>query len=272
MAKKAKQPVKKSSGFKPYVLSRHPTHDVLRSNLPKNKFRVLIRLGSQNTPDDGKSRLEINTVEAVETSSDKLLMKTAFDRGNVPTAQWTRAARTSTIEFPIVAKNRWGSRGTGNTLIKSATELESWVVGKNLSNYIFEKFHDYVREYRLHVTKDGCFYTCRKMLKEDTPVSDRWYRNDSNSVWIVEENPQFDKPSNWNAIVEASVNALTSVGLDIGAIDVKVQSAKTSKGKDRKEPKFIILETNSAPSFGKITAEKYLETIPKLLLDKKNSK
>jgi type I restriction enzyme S subunit len=36
------------------------------------------------------------------------------------------------------------------------------------------------REYRLHVTADGCFYACRKMLKAD--AEERWYKNDSNCV------------------------------------------------------------------------------------------
>ena len=97
------------------------------------------------------------------------------------------------------------------------------------------------------------------MLKTDTPEKERWYRNNSNSVWIMEDNPSFDKPNNWDDIVEQSANALSSVGLDIGAIDVRVQSS------DKDEPKFIILETNSAPSFGDITLLKYKEELPLLI-------
>ena len=101
-------------------------------------------------------------------------------------------------------------------------------------------------------------------------------RNDSNSVWVTQfdENnnlkTDFDQPSNWTTIVSEAVKALEAVGLDIGAIDVKVQSRTTKKGAVRENPEFIILETNSAPSFGDITLRKYKEEIPKILKEKAN--
>ena len=279
------------NGYKIMVRSRHPSHNPLRTLLPKLFFRTVVRLGS-SWAGDGKPRVECNSVDAVKTSANKLLMKEAFVNSNVTTAGWfvvqndrptermngythehpnvlTVGIHNEYLPYPIVAKHIHGSRGTGNYLLKTQEELNAWLPGKTLNNYIFEKFYDYTREYRLHVTKNGCFYTCRKMLKEETPADKRWFRNDSNSVWIVEDNPAFDKPVNWNAIVNESVKALSSVGLDIGAIDVKVQSAKDKKGRVRPEPKFIILETNSAPSFGDVTLQKYLVEIPKVLREKK---
>jgi D-alanine-D-alanine ligase-like ATP-grasp enzyme len=137
--------------------------------------------------------------------------------------------------------------------------------GKTLNNYIFERFYNYSREYRLHVTEDGCFYTCRKMLKSETPEEERWFRNDSNSVWVLENNPSFDKPINWNEVIEHSVKALKAVGLDIGAVDLRIQSSKHSNGDTRDYCDFIVLEINSAPSFGDITAEKYAVELSRLI-------
>lgn len=245
----------------------------------------MVRLGSTTILLDavsrGGNRVECNTVEAVKKSADKLLMKTAFSNAQVKTASWyiyngdlrqfiskardVENATAETLPYPIVAKHIRGSRGEGNTLIKTAQEMTSWLVGKTSANYIFEKFYSYNREYRLHITKDGCFYTCRKVLKEDTPNEDRWKRNDSNCNWLVEDNTSFDKPSNWTAIVAECVKALNAVGLDVGAFDVKVQSTTDSRGRTRTAPEFIILESNSAPSFGEITLEKYLQEIPKIL-------
>jgi len=129
---------------------------------------------------------------------------------------------------------------------------------KRLGNYIIERYYNYNKEYRLHVSKDGCFYTNRKMLKTD--AEERWFRNDSNSVWIREENPKFEKPRNWGVIVNECVKALNAVGLDLGACDVRVQSKN-----DR--PDFIICEINSAPSFGEITLTKYQNEIKKICAD-----
>lgn len=203
-------------------------------------------------------------------------MKNAFKTNNVKTADWIQPKSVDEVkaffntnkEDGIVMKSHFGSRGLGNTLIKTQEELNNWLAVHPVNNYIVEKFYNFNREYRLHVTADGCFYTCRKMLKKDVPKEKRWFRNDQNSVWIVEENPDFDKPVNWDAIVQECVKALKAVGLDFGAIDLRVQSATDGKGSKRPNPDFIVLETNSAPSFGEVTLRKYQEILPQLLTKK----
>lgn len=281
-------------GFRPQIRSRHPSHAPLRRMIDRMPFRSVVRFGSTtDLPDtitNGGSRIEVNTIQAIKNASNKKLMKECFNNSEVPTADWWTynhgAMRKiynngefnlhgdlqplEELPYPIVAKHIYGSRGRGNTKIENQEDLETWLVGKTLSNYIFEKFYNYSREYRLHVTADGCFYTCRKMIKSDTPDDQRWFRNDSNSVWILEENEAFDKPVNWDSIVEDSVKALKSVGLDVGAVDLKVQSRFDSKGNIRENPKYIVIEINSAPSFGEITLVKYKEEIPKILKRLKN--
>lgn len=261
------------------VFTRHPSHSSIRNSI-RLPFLACLRLGSL-TAGTLPYKVEINTPEAIKNSSSKLLMKQCFTRDKVKTADWwiwvnnklskvieyndaslIKFDANLPIEFPIVAKRHFGSRGEGNTLIKTQEEFDKWKAGKPLERYIFERFHNYTREYRLHVDSEGCFYTCRKMLKEGTPDDQKWHRHDSNSVWIMEENPSFDKPSNWASIVEHSVKALKAVGLDVGAIDLKVQSAKDHKGINRKEPEFIVIEINSAPSFGDVTVLKYKQQIP----------
>jgi carbamoylphosphate synthase large subunit len=281
---------KKFTKFRPFIYSRHPTHGVLRGNeFPLLNFRAVVRLGSttdaRDSVSNGGQRVEVNTIQAVRNSASKLLMKRKFTEAGVKTAKWCEGNEAfdivergiqfrigqndredfNGIEFPLVAKHIHGSRGTGNYLLKNQEELKQWMRGKTLANYIFEKFYNYSREYRLHVSENGCFYTCRKVIKNETPEDQRWFRNDSNSNWIVEENELFDKPTNWDVIVAECVKALKAVGLDVGAFDVKVQSATKSNGRRREQVEFIILESNSAPSFGEITAKKYMEELPKIL-------
>jgi len=284
------------TSFKPQVRSRHPSHKWLRENLPLFPFRSIIRLGSTMTlqeaypskTSDQLARIkEINSVQGVKNSSSKLLMKQCFTRAKVKTAQWwtctdfTRQGgtfefyeeglerddtqKTNTLSYPIIAKSHYGSRGEGNTLINSQQELETWLRGKTLSNYIFERYYTYTREYRLHVTKNGCFYTCRKMLKRDTPDDKKFQRHDDNCVWIMDTNPAFDKPVNWKEIEADCVKALKSLGLDIAGFDVKVQSAKDAKGKTRATCDWIVIESGSACSHGEVTKVKYREEIIKLL-------
>ena len=274
--------LKKYKLFRPLILSRHPSHSILRAKnqtLPLLPFRSVIRLGS-TTVSDG--RLEINTTEAVKNSASKLLMKQKFTEAGVKTAKWYETNEShifvdqdldsfelKDLPFPIVSKSHFGSRGIGNTKFNTKEELEAWLPNKNLNNYIFEEFVKMTREYRLHVTKFGCFYTCRKLVRSDAP-EDTWQKHDDVCNWVLEENPSFKKPKNWNAIVADCIKAKDALGLDICAFDVGVQGAKD--GVERENPEWIIFESCSAPSFGAITGQEYIKILPKLLIDKYNNK
>lgn len=273
--------------FRPLILSRHPSHSILRAKnqtLPLLPFRSVIRLGS-STESDG--RIEINSVQAVKNSASKLLMKQKFTEAEVKTANWWKLKTNEAYPFgnnlededlfleyqnlpyPIVAKSHFGSRGVGNTKFNTKEELEAWFPNKNLNNYIFEEFVKMTREYRLHITKFGCFYTCRKLVKSNAP-EDTWQKHDDVCNWVLEENPSFKKPKNWDDIVADCVKAKDALGLDICAFDVGVQGAKD--GVERENPEWVIFESCSAPSFGEITGQKYIEILPKLLIDKYNNK
>jgi len=288
--------LKKLTGkYRPMIRSRHPSHSRLRYEMEKLPFRSVVRLGSLTDLTDLASlkgeRVELNSKEAIRNSSSKFRMKECFSTVGVNTAQWymfngtkfqDRSIKSESedfdvdpmdLQYPIVAKHFFGSRGTGNYLLKSKKELDDWKIGKELKNYLFERFINYNKEYRLHCTKNGCFYSCRKMLKtefKDHPNA--WQRHDDNSVWILEENENFEKPVNWDEIVKHCTNAVTSCGLDFGACDLRVQNNKNENGEVRKNCDFIVIEVNSAPSFGEVTIEKYKKELISLLKEKHNAR
>jgi len=256
------------------VFSRHPSHQDLREAGLLFEKRTLIRLGSETIPRH-KFAVEINSPEVAKISGNKLLMKQKFTEAGVKTAGWIKGKDildedNHPIDFPIIAKHIYGSRGTGNYKLGSEEELNNWLdkPNRDLSKFIFEEFFKKGREYRLHVTKDGCFYTCRKLLKND--ADQRWHRHADNCVWILEDNPKFDKPVNWELIVTDCVKALEAIGADVLAFDVKVQLSKNKSGKVRENPEWIIIESCSAPSFGDITLQKYIEELPKIYKNKTN--
>jgi glutathione synthase/RimK-type ligase-like ATP-grasp enzyme len=277
------------------IFSRHPSHRVLRNKIPV-PCSASIRFGSTTLSAKGKKyKVQLNLPEAVECSSDKLFMKLAFEKNNVKTAPWCATVNDAveqviegksylvwkdeetgetvkSLKFPVVTKHRLGSRGTGNNLHRTFAEFTAWLNTKSperRSNYIIEQYMNYALEYRLHVSSLGeCFYTCRKALRQDVPEDLKWVKNDATSVWLVEDNPEFFKPINWNEIVEECVKALNAVGLDVGAMDVRVQSATKPNGNVRETQEFIILESNSAPSLGSVTEQKYLEHLPRLIESK----
>lgn len=259
------------------VRSRNKSCVALRELIvPK---RAIFRLGSttptevilqQNHKNPKRTTyIEINTADACKISGNKLLMKQRFTRAHIPTAEWFAESALDKEHKKlyhylkewgtIIAKRYNSSGGKGIYLIKSEEDAEKFLneLPDSITNYIFEKYYTYSREYRIHVTKDGYFHASRKMLKADAEV--RWHRHLENTVWVKEENPAFNKPANWDEIVEACVSALKAVGLDIGAMDVKIQDSK------HENPKFIILESNSAPALGEETIEKYKQKLTTLI-------
>ena len=282
----------KLEGNKIKVLTRHPSYKLLKDSLPRVAFRSVVRFGSTTDVPETLAKngdiIELNTIEGVKNSSSKILMKKCFAFAKVPTANWFLLENVnnhknfinmsevtenpiivdiSNLPYPIVAKHEFGSRNSGNYKLDNQKTLEVFLQKRqeDLHHFLFEKFYNMSREYRIHVTEDGYFYTCRKMLKTEIPVEKRWIRNDSTCIWIVEDNPQFDKPVNWDNIVKSCVSAAEILNLQICAFDVKVQSASDKEGNKRTDPEYILLESCSAPSMGDITTEKYLEEIPKLL-------
>lgn len=269
------------------IWSKQPSHKTLRKEFLKSKYKLpipsVVRLGSIT-----KSNLhwiEINSVESIEISSDKLLMKKKFNEAGVKTAEWTTGnslkeiqenLEKAEINYPIIAKSRNGSRGIGNTLIDDEHHLKNWTNNRDLSRYIFERYYNYALEYRLHITKNGCFYTCRKALKKDRDTSKDFQRHIDNTVWFLEDNKvQFKKPNSWDDIVNDCVKALNTIGADVLSFDVKVQGETNPKdGSKRKYQDYILIESNSASSMKSngeglsICAQKYLDILPKLIMEK----
>jgi hypothetical protein len=281
---KPKKKVKKAiTSFRVRLRTRNFTAEALREKLYTTFFPKLavVRLGSLTPVEEItgiRDVIEINKPEAIEISRDKKLMKEAFTKVGVKTANWwiynngefsfqttgeSISKSINALEYPILSKSRTGQGGSGNTLHRDQKSLEDWMKGKNLSNYIFEEFYNYAREYRLHVTQEGTFLVWRKMRKSD--AKDRWYFNSDNCVWIGEENPLFDKPINWDDCIQQCVLALKSVGLDIGAVDIRIQSSEDKDGNKRKTCDFIVLETGSAPALGTVGSEFYYKEIVKLI-------
>lgn len=276
------------------VLSRHPSHKAIRNviKLPTRE-RIGFRLGSV-TP---TNHFSFNSIEGVENSKDKLKMKRLFAKAGVQSPEFWEfgvngGANGETFEelgqnlpYPVLAKRVYRSKGKGMLKIDNYEEYIKFINEKVRNNnyqkknpYYMEKFYNFSREYRLHISELGCFYACRKMLKEN--AEKRWMRNDSNSVWITErnltkhdpnnvsletityegENETFNKPGTWDNLIKDCQKARKALGLDTCCFDVKMN----------KKGQWMILESNSAPSFGQITSIFYIEELKKLINKKNN--
>lgn len=120
-----------------------------------------------------------------------------------------------------------------------------------------ESMKMYAREYRLHCTQTECFMSWRKLRRSD--AEERWFFNSANCNWVGEDHELFDRPSNWDLIVEDCKKAMVATGLDIGSFDVRIQSSSKST------PEYIIVEVNSAPALGEQGVQIYKTKIQELI-------
>lgn len=241
------------------VLSRHPSHSPLRGM--KFGERVLLRLGS-TTKVESEYDIYLNSIEAISISSNKYRMKKAFEDHRISTPTWytyeelIKKDITDTKLYPMVCKQIYGSRGTGNYLVHNAKEFDSFIKRRrDVSKFIFEKFCNYSYEYRVHVSKLGIFMIWQKLRKKDTPENMRWVYNNDTSVFLSPKNENFTRIPTIHILETLSLGALKAVGLDIGALDVKMD----------KKGNFKVLEINSAPSIGEQGMEIYKQEITKLI-------
>lgn len=239
------------------IYSRHPSHKELRGTIDAPKgYLPIVRFGSL-TPSTKK--VQINSVQAIEIAMNKLKMKEAFSKFEVSTPQWVKASDwNNQFEFPVVLKNIWGSRGTGNYLCNTLEDLQDLLKGKSsrIDNYIIEKYMNYAREYRVHVSTEGVFMMWRKLRRNDTPDNQRWFFNNQTCNWVGEEHELFNMSEEVKLNLSTEcLKALNSVGLDFGACDVRINTTG----------RFSIIEINSAPSLGTIGIEKYKIEISKLI-------
>lgn len=246
----------------------------LRGNI-ELPFRSIVRLGSLTPTQEilpksyklGKQIIECNTVDAIENSRDKLLMKSCFALNNIPQTKWYELediinSNLDILNYPIIAKKICGFKGHGMMKLDTKEELSNFLNTTNTNGYYFEEYFNGSAEYRLHVSNGGCFMAWRKLRKNDTPDDKRWYFNSDHCNWVNENHELFNKPSNWNEMINQSVNALNAVGLDIGSVDLRCQSPK------KDNPIFKIIEINSAPSLGEQGIEAYKIEITSILYKK----
>lgn len=247
--------------------SPHESYINIKNALKDTPINCVVRFGDKSPSDKGL--VECNTADAVTASANKRLMKSLFDTYGVTHANWAYSYDgVNTLSFPIVAKHPLGSKGTGVYLLKTKERFNEWWAKRTHHNYIFEEFHDYSREYRLLCNQKECFLAVRKVLKKFV-VKNKWKKGGDNTYWYGINNPKFETPVNWELICNEAVKAVKAVGLDIGGVDVKVQAAFNKEGVERKSPKFIVLEVNSAPcGWGEKTTKSLIDETRKVIIAK----
>lgn len=266
--------------------SKNPSATELRTRLSavRTKNPFVVRLGSRTPLTTFRNRIyhgatEINTIDSIENSRDKLKMKNCFagELGVIQTDWFTfnngrlqcadpngnlEILEPGQIPFPIVIKQIVGFKGHGMVKCENVEELNTWLVNHSTNGHYIEEFKNFAKEYRLHATQERVFLSWRKLRRED--AVERWFFNSTNCNWVGEEHELFAKPEAWDLMCEHAVGAIRATGLSIGAVDVRCKS--NCRGVDD----FIVLEVNSAPELLERGTEAYYTEITKIVRDHDN--
>lgn len=247
------------------IRTKNPSAGPLRRSISV-PYKAVVRLGSRTPLEqcfrDPRGVIECNTVQSIENSRDKLRMKECFSRYDVPQAEWkTIRDHEMFVEFPLVGKQIVGFKGHGMQLIENADQLGEFIRTHD-NRYFIEKFYNYAREYRIHATANHSFLAWRKLRRND--ATERWFFNSTNCNWVGEDHELFNRPSNWADLCNSAVMAVRAVGLDIGAVDIRIQN--------RPNPQYIVCEVNSAPQLGDAGIEAYRTEITNILNRKRNDR
>jgi glutathione synthase/RimK-type ligase-like ATP-grasp enzyme len=216
----------------------------LDANEAENK-EALIRWGSRKDGFlDSHFETVINNARAINLASDKLasLDKMAENEINVPQFSEDPNILIEEFGFPILGRKRYHARGTDIQLCLQRRDF------RNLMDY-YVQYIPTVREYRLHVVGDEVIRVQGKFL--DFPThSLPWVRNYTTGYRFRGPRKRLKKER-----LTMAVNAVKSLGLDFGAVDLIV--ADDGLG--------YVLEVNTAPSCSPMTATEYILAIGKLI-------
>lgn len=262
--------------------SKNPSASELRTRLSsvRTKGAYVVRLGSRTPLTDYTNRvyhsaMEINTIDSIENSRNKLRMKNCFAGDErVQQSDWYLFSGNNIsdangdpllpedLPFPIVVKQICGFKGHGMVKCENPAELVAWMTSHNSNGYYMEQFKNFAKEYRLHATQERVFLSWRKLRKAD--AQERWFFNSTNCNWVNEDHELFSKPEIWEMMCEHACKAIKATGLSIGAVDVRVKSGA------RRLEDFIILEVNSAPELGEVGTNYYYDEITKMVKEYDN--
>lgn len=239
-----------------------PNHSCAALRAVRLDQRVLLRLGS-TTPLVSKYKyLELNSIKGVKVSSNKILMKKCFDDVQARHSDYIYTSNVKHLkEFfnkhkILIAKHKHSCKGKGIYYIDSEEALNELIQKINISDYIFEEYRFFPKEYRVHIdVNTGCFYACLKKLNKDADVE--WHKHGNNSTF-VHLTPMDKYPDCWDEMIEDCKKVMRMIDLTICCFDVLCSNDD-----------FILLESNTAPALGSYGLTYYSNHLMKYYNDRR---
>lgn len=221
---------------------------------PDGRYRyrpnhIVINWGSALKPAwDNGGVYYLNHPDNVAIASNKRLTFEAFSQGDVPTVDWTEDRETAASWLEnghtvIARKLLRASAGRGVVAVEPGDNL---VNAPLYTKYLKKKY-----EYRIHVFNKEVIDVQQKRKERGENV-DTKIRNHSNG-WVFCRNDIDEPPA---AVLKAAVDAVDSLGLLFGAVDIIY---------NQHYDRAAVLEVNTAPGLEGSTVHSYVRAITNIL-------
>lgn len=225
-------------------LSVYSSRSLERGDLPPHRVSRCIRWGSTEYPNITAPTL--NSLDGVALASNKLKALHALKSAEV-SVPWFTDKRGEAVAF---FHNRGVAKLVGRTTYHQGgsnfniCDREGDVVRDNTSSHWLELI-PIAKEYRVHVFQGEVIGVSRKTDEGvESRITNRYTRNHHNGWRFIR--------CDLNAVPERlkalGVEAVTTLGLDFGAVDVILSDGSESTANSPGSRKYYVLEVNSAPS------------------------
>lgn len=204
------------------------------------RYDYLIRWGSRSSVDFSPRETVFNSQRAIRSNTDKLGSLRTLREAGIPTPEWTtnRDEISETFGYPALGRSENHTRGEDINLI-----LQWRDAYLTSGNDYFVEYIPTDLEYRMHVVNGEVVKVHEKRLRSEE--SNHPFIRNSETGWIFVE-PREEPPSD-----QLAIDAVGSLGLDFGAVDVL-------RGEDGEE---YVLEVNTAPSLDEANLQRYGEAL-----------
>jgi hypothetical protein len=223
---------------------------------------LVVNYGTSHSPSYrlGDKSVILNKPEAIAKAISKRVSYAAFAASNVPTLEFTTdrelASQWVRDGSGVLARRDGLSSGKGIVFVPKGSQSAP---DADFYTKYFAKTH----EYRAHVFRGRLIDLTQKRLQNgqakgaDADSVEKIVRSLDNG-WVHAH--QFELADGLRQELERiSVQALASLGLDFGAVDILAKYPKAVSGKT---PVFVVCEVNTAPGLGnEVTLKAYTDAI-----------
>lgn len=227
-------------------------HKVIKNKLIRNSD-ILIRWGN-STSDAyiGGEIVELNKREAVQNTSNKLLMMKKLIECRISTPQlfFTKGINNNIInEMFNLFKDE-----NGMCFIRNNSNIVRYDNNPtNLDLYISKPISNKTNEYRVHVVDDKVLG-----IYEKIPENDEVKIFKDHNCKFSRCNMELDNIRCNSSAQQLCIDAVKTLGLDFGGVDLMRDS----------DSNFYISEVNSSPSLNSINIDRYIEQF-KILIERR---